>query len=144
LGFVEARSDTSLFIFLHGTYTIYLLLYVDDIVLTASSATLLQQTISTLKQEFTMKDLGPFHHFLGSPYNIMRMSSSSLSVSLLLMFLSELAWWTCKPFLTVVDTQAKVSAKSRPHVANPTHFRSFVGSLQYLTFIHPDIAYTIQ
>jgi hypothetical protein len=50
----------------------------------------------------------------------------------------------CKPFLTVVDTQAKVSAKSRPHDANPTHFRSFAGSLQYLTFTHLDIAYTIQ
>jgi hypothetical protein len=50
LGFVEAKSDTSLFVFWRGTYTVYLLLYVDDIVLTASSATLLQQTISALKQ----------------------------------------------------------------------------------------------
>jgi hypothetical protein len=41
LGFVEAKSDTSLFIFWRGIDTIYLLLYVDDIVLTASSATLL-------------------------------------------------------------------------------------------------------
>jgi hypothetical protein len=65
LGFVEAKSDTSLFVFWHGTDTVYLLLYVDDIVLTASSAALLQQTISALKQEFTMKDLGPLHHFLG-------------------------------------------------------------------------------
>jgi hypothetical protein len=39
--------------------------YVDDIVLTASSATLLQQTICALKQEFIMKDLRPLHHFLG-------------------------------------------------------------------------------
>jgi hypothetical protein len=44
---------------------VYLLLYVDDIVLTASSVALLQQTISTLKREFIMKDLGPLHHFLG-------------------------------------------------------------------------------
>jgi hypothetical protein len=49
LGFVEAKSDTSLFVFRRGTDTIYLLLYVDDIVLTASSAALLQQTISALK-----------------------------------------------------------------------------------------------
>jgi hypothetical protein len=41
LGFVEAKSDTSLFIFWRGIDMIYLLLYVDDIVLTASSATLL-------------------------------------------------------------------------------------------------------
>jgi hypothetical protein len=65
LGFVEAKSDTSLFVFWRGTDTVYLLLYVDDIILTASSATLLQQTISALKQEFAMKDLEPLHHFLG-------------------------------------------------------------------------------
>jgi hypothetical protein len=42
LGFVEAKSDTSLFIFRCGTDMVYLLLYVNDIVLTASSAALLQ------------------------------------------------------------------------------------------------------
>jgi hypothetical protein len=98
LGFIEAKSDTSLFIFWCGTDTIYLLLYVDDIVLTASSAALLQQTIYALKWEFAMKDLRPLRHFWGPPYNIRRMGSSSLSVSLLSIFLSELAWWTASPF----------------------------------------------
>ena len=37
LGFTEAKSDTSLFIYRSGDETAYLLLYVDDIVLTASS-----------------------------------------------------------------------------------------------------------
>jgi hypothetical protein len=65
LGFVEAKSDTFLFVFRRGTDIVYLLLYIDDIVLTAYSAALLQQTISLLKREFTMKDLRPLHHFLG-------------------------------------------------------------------------------
>jgi hypothetical protein len=42
LRFFEAKSDASLFVFWHGTDTIYLLFYVDDIVLTTSSTTLLQ------------------------------------------------------------------------------------------------------
>jgi hypothetical protein len=41
LGFVEAKSDTSLFVFRCGTDTVYKLLYVDDIILTASSTALL-------------------------------------------------------------------------------------------------------
>jgi hypothetical protein len=40
-GFAEAKSDTSLFIYRHGTDTAYLLLYIDDIILTASSPELL-------------------------------------------------------------------------------------------------------
>ncbi|GJX63656.1 ribonuclease H-like domain-containing protein [Tanacetum coccineum] len=49
----------------YGTDTTYLLLYVDDIVLTASYEILLQQIIASLHQEFSMTDLGPLNYFLG-------------------------------------------------------------------------------
>jgi hypothetical protein len=65
LGFVEAKSDTSLFVYRRGVDTSYLLLYVDDIVLTALSPDLLQRTTTSLQQQFAMKDLSPLHHFLG-------------------------------------------------------------------------------
>nr|GEX50974.1 ribonuclease H-like domain-containing protein [Tanacetum cinerariifolium] len=45
VGFSHSRCDSSLFIYRKGTDTAYLLLYVDDIVLTASSESLLQQII---------------------------------------------------------------------------------------------------
>jgi hypothetical protein len=48
LGFMEAKSDTSLFIYHRGADTAYLLLYIDDNVLTASSPKLLQRTTSAL------------------------------------------------------------------------------------------------
>jgi hypothetical protein len=48
LGFIEAKSDTSLFIFRRDSDTVYLLLYVDDIILTVSSTELLRRTISAL------------------------------------------------------------------------------------------------
>jgi hypothetical protein len=49
LDFVEAKSDTSLFIYHCDVDTAYLLLYVDNIVLTASSLELLQHTSTTLQ-----------------------------------------------------------------------------------------------
>jgi hypothetical protein len=63
LGFMEAKSDTSLFVYRSGTDTAYLLLYVDDIVLTASSLKLLRHTTTALQQQFAMKDLSLLHHF---------------------------------------------------------------------------------
>jgi hypothetical protein len=50
IGFVEAQSDMSLFIYRRGDDTIYVLLYVDDIVLMASTADLLQRTIGALQR----------------------------------------------------------------------------------------------
>jgi len=65
LEFVEAKSDTSLFVYQRGSDTAYLLMYVDDIVLIASPPGFLRRIISALQQEFSMKDLGELHHFLG-------------------------------------------------------------------------------
>lgn len=65
LGFVEAKSDTSLFIYCRGADMAFLLLYVDDIVWTASSMSFLHWIIAALRREFSMTDMGPLHHFLG-------------------------------------------------------------------------------
>ena len=43
----------------------YLLLYVDDMILSASSKELLQQLITRLKSAFAVKDMGALSYFLG-------------------------------------------------------------------------------
>ncbi|GJT13850.1 ribonuclease H-like domain-containing protein, partial [Tanacetum coccineum] len=65
VGFSSSRCDSSLFIYRCGTEVAYLLIYVDDIVLTASSTNLLQRIISSLHKEFDMTDLGALIYFLG-------------------------------------------------------------------------------
>ena len=62
VGFQLSKTDSSLFIYHRGTKTTYLLLYVDDIILTAFSSGLLKHIISSLKGEFTMIDLGNYFH----------------------------------------------------------------------------------
>lgn len=42
----------------------YILLHVDDIILTTSSEALRQSIMAKLSSEFAMKDLGPFNYFL--------------------------------------------------------------------------------
>ncbi|GJW86280.1 ribonuclease H-like domain-containing protein [Tanacetum coccineum] len=64
-GFYHSKTDSSLFIFHKGPDTTYLLLYVDDIILIASSTALMQRIISSLHVEFAMTDLGPLDYFLG-------------------------------------------------------------------------------
>jgi hypothetical protein len=72
LGFVEAKSDTSLFIYYRGADVAFLLLYVDDIVLTASSPSFLHRIIAALRREFSMTDMGPLHHFSGCQCSVPR------------------------------------------------------------------------
>jgi hypothetical protein len=106
LRFVEAKSDTSLFVYQRGLDTAFLLLYVDDIVLTASSVGLLRRIISALQREFAMKDLGELHHFLGM--HVQRCSDGILlsQWQYMLDILDCAGMTECKPCSTPVDTKS--------------------------------------
>jgi hypothetical protein len=143
IGFVEAKSDTSLFIYWHDDDTVYLL-YVDDIVLTASIADLLQRTITALQREFAMKDPGPLHRFLGITVECRPQGLFLHQRQYAIDILERAGMSDCKPCSTPVDTQAKLSEDDGHPVANTTSYWSLTGVLQYLTFSRPDIAYIVQ
>jgi hypothetical protein len=141
---LRAKSDTSLFIYQHGHDTIYLLLYVDNIVLTSSSDSLLQWVITALQQEFSMTDLGPLHHFLGLTVT-RHPDGFHLSQRQYILEVLERAGMTdCKPCSTPVDTSGKLSGTEGQSVTDPTHYQGLAGALQYLTFTRPDISYVVQ
>jgi hypothetical protein len=124
LGFIEAKSDTSLFIFRRGSDMVYLLFYIDDIILTASSTELLRRIISALQREFTMKDLGPLHHFLDITVE-RRPDGLFLHQRTYTLDIPKRAVMTdCKPCTTPVDLQAKLAGDSGPPVEDLSQFRS--------------------
>ncbi|KAJ0575195.1 putative RNA-directed DNA polymerase [Helianthus annuus] len=143
-GFRSSICDSSLFIYQHGTSTAYLLLYVDDIVVTASDSTLLTSIITMLSREFAMTDLGPLHHFLG--ITVTRDSTGLfLSQSQYARDIIHRANMTgCKPCATPCDTGSKLGANDGDLLTDGTLYRSLAGALQYLTFTRPDITYAVQ
>ncbi|GKD71947.1 ribonuclease H-like domain-containing protein [Tanacetum coccineum] len=125
-----------------GTDTTYLLLYVDDIVLTASSKSLLQQIIRSLHQEFVMTDLGSFNYFLGI---LVTRDSSGLFLyqkKYVIDLIDKAHMDNCNPSRTPIDTESKLGSDG-DLVSDPTLYRSLAGSLQYLTFTRPDISYAV-
>ncbi|KAJ9556522.1 hypothetical protein OSB04_011136 [Centaurea solstitialis] len=143
LGFLSSKTDTSLFTYHRGSDTIYFLLYVDDIILTASSPTLISMVISKLSSEFPMSDLGPLSFFLGiassrSKFGLF-LSQSAFAQEIL----ARADMISCNPCSTPADTKTKLVVDGEP-VPDPTLYRSLAGALQYLTFTRPDIAYVVQ
>ncbi|XP_051222169.1 uncharacterized mitochondrial protein AtMg00810-like [Lolium perenne] len=117
----------------------YLLLYVDDIILTASTAGLLRQLTDSLRAEFALKDLGPLHYFLGIEV-VRRVDGFFLHQRKYTHELLERAGMlNCNPALTPVDTKAKLSASDGSLASDALFYRSIIGALQYLTLTRPEL-----
>ena len=142
IGFRDSKVDTSLFIFSVGNDICYLLVYVDDILLTGNNAILLQRLIRLLNSEFKLRDLGDVHYFLG-----IEVKSTGLGLMLsqhknTLDILTRAGMLSCK----LVDTsilESKATIMLDPLFSDATHFQQLVGALQYLTFTRLDICFAV-
>jgi hypothetical protein len=128
LGFIEAKLNTSLFIFRRGSYMVYPLLYVDDIILITSSTELLHRTIFALQRKFTMKDLDPLHHFLGITVKHRPDGLFLHQRTYTLDILKRAVMTDCKPCTTPVDLQVKLAGDS----GSPLRMSISSGALQVL------------
>lgn len=112
----------------HGK--IVLLLYVDDIILTSSSTTLLCDFITPLQSEFSMKDLGDLSYFLG--IHATRMLNRKLFLcqgKYARELLSKAKMTNCKVVFAPLAVKAHLHPDDGPLLSDPTMFRLLVGAL---------------
>uniref|UniRef100_A0A2N9FVU6 Reverse transcriptase Ty1/copia-type domain-containing protein n=1 Tax=Fagus sylvatica TaxID=28930 RepID=A0A2N9FVU6_FAGSY len=143
LGFLASNADSSLFVYKNKSVIAYLLLYVDDIVLTSNTPSYLDHLIQQLSTVFDLKDLGPLHYFLG--LQVTRSSSG--------LFLNQAKYayglikkhnmLTSKPAKSPSCPNTRLSLHEGDLLPDPHAYRSLVGALHYLTFTRPDISFSI-
>jgi histone deacetylase 1/2 len=62
LGFVPSKGDTSFFLYRKAHIMIFVLIYVDDIIVTSSSDQAISALLHDLNDDFALKDLGDLHY----------------------------------------------------------------------------------
>nr|GEV93298.1 ribonuclease H-like domain-containing protein [Tanacetum cinerariifolium] len=102
LGFVDNRYPH------HGSQVAYLLIYVDDIILTAYCPALLQQIISSLNNEFDMTDLEALNYFLGISADRTPTGLFLSQKKYALQLIERVHMVTCNPSWTPIDTDSKL------------------------------------
>uniref|UniRef100_A0A2N9J5N8 Reverse transcriptase Ty1/copia-type domain-containing protein n=1 Tax=Fagus sylvatica TaxID=28930 RepID=A0A2N9J5N8_FAGSY len=143
LGFHGSRSDSSLFIYKTKSLTMFILIYVDDIIITSSKPEAIDDLLLSLTHDFAVKDLGNLNFFLGievlsNPYGIILSQHWYIMDLLHRTKMSE-----AKPITTLMASTTSLSAFEGELFLDLTLYRSTVGALQYLALTRPDIAFTV-
>ncbi|XP_025702787.1 uncharacterized mitochondrial protein AtMg00810-like [Arachis hypogaea] len=143
-GFENTKFDHSLFVRRTNTSILYLLAYVDDIILTGSSNFDIDTLILELNKIFPLKDLGKLRYFVGLEVNYLDSGRVLLSQS---KYASELLKKSRMSGLNSMPTPMISSLKLTQNDSNiyedPKHYRSIVGALQYLTITHSELSYSV-
>lgn len=143
LGFKNSVADASLFFYIANNTYLFILIYVDDIIVTGNSDTNIRGLINTLSSRFSLKDLDDLSYFLGievlrTDYGF-HLSQRKYIGDLL----HRENMTNAKPVPTPMSASTSLSIRDGQPLDNPAAYRTLVGSLQYLLLTSPDIAFAV-
>lgn len=142
-GFVNSKADTSLFIYSHGKSLVYLLVYVDDLILTGNNRTMMDNFASASSAKFSIKDVGMLNYFLGvevlSTQTGIFFSQKKYKTDIL----NRAVMLGAKEVSTSLPTNQVLTLLDGTGLTDATLYHQTVGSLQYLSLSRPDIAFVV-
>ncbi|XP_019182730.1 PREDICTED: uncharacterized protein LOC109177743 [Ipomoea nil] len=137
-----SKTGVSLFYYSQGSDCVYLLVYVDDILVMGSNTNLVTHLVSKLSTAFKIRDLGELGFFL-------RIEAVKCSDGILFSqqrymhdILKRAGMAECKPLSTPIPTSKLVTSSTVLH-DDPTQYKSLAGALQYLTITRPDLSFAV-
>ena len=136
-------ANSSLFVFDSHQTIIYLLVYVDDIIITGNSSSQVSHLVTALSKAFELKDLGALSYFLGiqivpSKFGL-TLCQSKYASNVLHRFKME----NSKPMKTPCCPNVRLTPFDGSVLPNLTEYKSMVSALQYLTFTRLDLAFNV-
>ena len=155
LDFASLHSDSCVYVKRDGGNVIYVLVYVDDLLLATNDMAQLNATKAALSSRFDMKDMGEAHFILGVQITRDR-ARRQLYLSqaeYIRTILERFGMQDCKPAATPMATGAKLlkadpasaaAGDSDSLCADSTPYASAVGALMYAALAtRSDIAYAV-
>ncbi|KAL3749975.1 hypothetical protein ACJRO7_011017 [Eucalyptus globulus] len=139
-GLSRCENDHSVFYKQSRGGKLFLIVYVDDIIITGDDLVGITELKTYLQQQFQTKDLGKLKYFLG-----IEVAQSHKGVVLsqrkyVLNLLTETGMLGSKPLDSPMEQGVKLVADGGEILNNPERYRRLVGKLNYLTVTRPDIA----
>ena len=143
LGFFNSKFDSSLFLYNRDDILFYVLVYVDDLILTGNNNQFLQNVVKSLGDKFSLKELSDLHYFLGVEVIPVKQGLFLSQNRYVHNILHQLNMTGAKEVQTPMSVSTKLLLNNGTASCNATKYRSTIGSLQYLSLTRPDIGFAV-
>ena len=143
LGFFNSKSDSSLFIYNRDGILFYILVYVDDLILTGNNAKFMQHVVCSLGEKFSLKELNDLHYFLGVEVIPAKQGLFLSQNRYVHDLLTTLKMDGAKEVHTPMSASAKLLLDDGSANCDAMEFRRTIGSLQYLSLTRPDLCFAV-
>ena len=144
LGFVQSKQDYSLFTRSLDGHFVAILVYVDDMLVTGTSMSQINDVKHSLDQAFTIKDLGDLKYFLGIEISRTSQGTFMSQKKYIKDIIVDCEMENCASSPAPLPTGLKLSTEIGDILPEPDVYRRLVGRLLYLGLTRPDLSYSVQ
>ena len=144
--FKQSEVDPCLFVKKENNDNyIYIVIWVDDIVIATTSEALLNSTKDMLKRKFNIKDLGEISYFLGIEFELSNGGILMGQSHYIKHILERFDMTDCKPRATPCEAKLEAYEKTVENTAEDIkRYREIVGSLIYvMVCTRPDLSFVV-
>lgn len=143
-GYKRSNNEPTLYVKRSDTGdVIYVCLYVDDIICTSSSNSMIGEFKHGMKLIFEMTDMGLMKYFLGLEVTQTKDGICMCQEKYARDLLTRFGMNHCKEEITPMNCNEKLLLDDGADKVNEEVYRSLVGGLIYLTHSRPDLAYSV-
>lgn len=122
---------------------IFVLIYVDDIIITGSSLSSVDALISSLQSEFKLKDLRNLSYFFGIHIQRTAKGLHLNQAKCILDLIHRANMIGAKPNAAPCTSGKKLTKFDGDPLPDPSIYRHIIGALQYCTLTRADISHSV-
>jgi hypothetical protein len=141
--FLQSKADYSLFYRHNNKSSIFVLVYVDDIIIAGSDVEGISILKHFLHQRFHLKDLGQLKYFLGIEVSRSKHGIFLSQRKYILDILQDTGLSGARPASFPMEQDLKLNNENGDLLHNSASYQRLVGRLIYLTVTRPDIVYPV-
>ena len=142
-GFHKSVMDSSLFMFRNGHSVVWVLVYVDDILITGNNKFLIDSFISRLSSTFALKDLGSLSYFLGIEVFRTKSGMHLSQAGYINDLLKRTNMQHCKSSPSPASSSIQLGSDIGSSFSDTYLYRSTIGALQYVTITRPELSFIV-